>query len=229
MGSIQLHGLHPDWSLLELRRLARRRWVAGASVRVPADVPVWDPCLRPIFAALEDADLPLFHCSELYDSPGFPGHDDLWSDPHLAMTLGPSWDSQRQLTALVVGSVLDRHSRLKVCVLDGGVGWVPAWLDRLTYVSAQAGAAAKALLREGRITLTIAPHESERTVAAAVEVLGDRCLVWGSAFPRGEHRGPAQVRHWRSIRAESVLATNALRLLGLPHTEVQQQKKESTP
>jgi predicted TIM-barrel fold metal-dependent hydrolase len=216
-GSIQLHGLQSAWSLLEIQRLAGRSWVAGAAVQLPADIPVSDSRVAPVLAALAAADLPLFHRSELFDAPRFPGHDDLWGNPELAATLGPVWDAQRYLTDLVLNSVLDEHPGLRVCTLDGGVGWLPAWLERLHDVSPPTADAARDLLHNGRIVTTIAPYESQRTVMAVVESLGDRCVAWGSAFPHSEDQGPTAVNHWHDIPAEhleQLLGRNALTLIG---------------
>jgi predicted TIM-barrel fold metal-dependent hydrolase len=180
-------------------------------------------------ASLAAADLPLFHRSELFDAPRFPGHNDLWANAELAATLGPVWDAQRYITDLVLHNVLDEHPGLRVCTLDGGVGWIPAWLERLGDVSPPTGDAARELLRSGRIVATIAPYESEATVAAVVESVGDRCIAWGSDFPNAGDQAPTAIGKWHDIapeRLERLVGDNALSLIAeAARTSIQRQKE----
>ena len=53
--------------------LAGERCVAAVTVVLPEGMPVDDPDLHPIWAAMGDADLPLLHHSFFYEPPYFPG------------------------------------------------------------------------------------------------------------------------------------------------------------
>src|SRR2546429_9698115 len=45
--------------------------------------------------------------------------------------VGFPFDMMVATTALVLGGVLERHPRLRVALLESGVGWVPYFFDRL--------------------------------------------------------------------------------------------------
>jgi len=86
----------------------------------------WDP----VFAACEDAGLPLcLHFGSSSHVPGFA------VDAPLAVSITLySTNLMATTTDLLFSGVLQRHPRLQVVLAEGGIGWIPYILERCDYV-----------------------------------------------------------------------------------------------
>jgi predicted TIM-barrel fold metal-dependent hydrolase len=79
------------------------------------------PEMEPMWAALEEAGLPLcFHVGEFFqDGPGSIGRTSM-------VSLGPF---RKSLGDMIFGGILDRHPGLRVVFVEGDINWIPGALQ----------------------------------------------------------------------------------------------------
>lgn len=93
---------------------------------------------------------------------------------------------------LVLGGVLERFPRLRVALLEGGVGWVPWWSDRLDehyelqpfaapFIEDPPSELVHKYVSERRMYWSCEPEEAQ--LAAAVHMLGPHAIVFASDYP----------------------------------------------
>src|SRR2546426_10604888 len=87
---------------------------------------------RSIWAAADEAALPIMYHAFTIETPYFPGYRDIWDNPAMGRCAGQTWGGQRFLSFMLMGGMLDRYPRLRVGALESGHGWLPHWLVRLT-------------------------------------------------------------------------------------------------
>jgi uncharacterized protein len=127
-------------------------------------------------------------------------------------------------TSLLQGGTLERFPRLKVAILETGVGWLPHWLERLD---------AKYRLVRDLTPLSRPPSDyfrrqcwvsaepDEETIPYMTGLLGDDRVVWASDYPHVDaHLSPVKaLRHHMaelpSASQQNILGDNAVRLYGL--------------
>src|SRR5947208_1970775 len=86
--------------------------------------------LEPFYAAAEELEMPL----GIHGAPGIhlpPLGAERFDNYLQVHVLSFPFDMMVATTALVLGGVLERHPRLRVALLESGVGWVPYFFDRL--------------------------------------------------------------------------------------------------
>src|SRR5207302_1644637 len=120
------------WSAQTIKEHAREDWVAAVWPLLPEGMPIDDPDLEPIWAAADEADLPIMYHAFTIETPYFPGYRDIWDNPAMGRCAGQTWGGQRFLSFMLMGGMLDRYPRLRVGALESGHGWLPHWLVRLT-------------------------------------------------------------------------------------------------
>ena len=128
--------------------------------------------------------------------------------------------------ALIEGGVLERHPRLRVAFLEGGVGWVPYWMWRLDEEYEN-------LAWEVRENVAIRPSEyvrrqcyfsgdpGEPNLQSAIDFLGTERVLFGSDYPHMDHRktslselmGPHS--GLSSLTIERILSENPRRFYGI--------------
>src|SRR5205823_1627729 len=154
------------------------------------------PDLDPFYAAAAALDMPL----GVHGAPGI----------HLPMLGSQRFDNYLQVhcvsfpfdmmvatTALVLGGVFERHPRLRVGLLESGVGWVPYFFERLHEHVEKRGRLAPACKRDPReyvhrAQLYVSCEPEEAGVAFAAEMLRPRFILYASDYP-----------HWDSDFPES--------------------------
>lgn len=125
---------------------------------------------------------------------------------------------------LVCGGVLARFPRLRVALLEAGVGWAPYLFERLDEHHEKRPGEMPAIdrppseyLRDGRLVVSC---EAERGLAHAIGALGRHCFAYASDYPHWDAEFPDTVRHVveRTDLSDddkaAVLAGNARRVLG---------------
>ena len=193
--AIQVHGLEPEWSALEIRMLAEQECVSAVSICLPVKIAPEDPRFATIWRALEETELPVLHRAS-FSAPG-------WGPRHL-------------LAYLMHARIFERYPSVRIAFSEAGVGWVPGWvphLDRLLNGSSGDRHVIRGYVERGRILAAISPVDDGPTVEAAAEELGEQALLWESHFPLAGNGGsaPATVDDaWRRV-----LARNGDRFIGV--------------
>jgi predicted TIM-barrel fold metal-dependent hydrolase len=130
---------------------------------------------------------------------------------------------------LVCGGVLERFDRLRVALLEGGVGWVPWWVDRLDehhelqpfaspFISEKPSVLVARYVEQRRLCWSCEPEEAG--LGDAVRFLSHRGVVFASDYPHMDCTFPGSVatllgRTDLNEQAKSALLhDNALALYG---------------
>jgi uncharacterized protein len=225
-GCLLVAGQDVDWSLRALKEYSAKPWAAAVIVILPEGLPVDDPALRPIFAAMNDADLPIMHHSFFYEPPYFPGYRDVWGNLAIARAAAHPWGAQRLLAYVLLSGMLDEFPDLRIGFAECSGGWVSGWLNRLEYQQAylsgtlpQTKRTPIEYARDGRVFCGVELDEGPAIVRSVMEVVGDGVLMYSSDYPHGGCRYPASpdvLLGWEGL-GEPVLrklfSTNAERYL----------------
>lgn len=228
------HAGDPAYAAKQITELAARDFVAGVWIVLPEGLPVDDPDLDPIFAAMNDADLPIVHHSFFYEAPYFPGYRDVWGNAAFARTAAHPWGAQRLLGYVMISGLLDRYPNLRVGTVETGHGWLPNFIVRLDKqirfvsngtVPPELEHTPLEFVEMGRIFCAIEPFEGPQMTKAVIDILGDHVLMYESDFPHPECMFPDTTDHvigWSSLLGETatakLMAGNAERFLRLTST-----------
>ena len=180
----------PERAADVVRAAAKEEWVAAITPVLPEGLPIDDPVLDPVWAAMNDADLPIMHHSFFYEPPYFPGYRDMWGNVVVARAAAHPWGAQRLLGYLIFSGLFDQYPNLRIGFAECSAGWLPAWLVRLR---GQADYMKRALppdvrdpldlAREGHIYCGIELYEGEEIARSINEILGDGVIMYQSDFP----------------------------------------------
>jgi predicted TIM-barrel fold metal-dependent hydrolase len=159
------------------------------------------PDLAPFYAAAEDLDMPL----GIHGAPGIhlpPLGAERFDNYLQVHVVSFPFDMMVATTALVLGGVLERHPRLRVALLESGVGWVPYFFDRLDehvekrgHLTPGCKRAPREYLARGQLYVSCEPEESAVPFAAAT--LGDRFIMYASDYPHWDSDFPNSTRPLR--------------------------------
>jgi predicted TIM-barrel fold metal-dependent hydrolase len=187
----------PEWSAKQVKNNAGQQSLSSAMVTLPQGVPIDDPDLEPIWAAMADADLPLLHHSFFYEPPYFPGYRDVWDNIVVARTAAHPWGAQLIVAYLLLSGVFDRYPNLRIGFSETGVGWLPQWLRRLDMQSRHLVGSGPALKKKpseyaaaGNVYCGIELYEGEEVAHFVNEVLGDGVLMYQSDYPHAQCQFP---------------------------------------
>jgi uncharacterized protein len=223
----------PAWGAQAIKEHAQEDWVAAVWPLLPEGMPVDDPDLEPIWAAADEADLPIMYHGFTIETPYFPGYRDVWENPAMGRCAGQTWGGQRFLSFMLMGGMLDRYPRLRVGTLECGHGWLPHWLLRLTrqidYVRGSVSPHLKYTPVEyaqmGRVFCGIDFSEGMELTKAVIDLLGDHVLMYQSDYPHPETVFPDHadtVLAWRQVLGEQatrkLMWENASRFFRLTST-----------
>lgn len=214
---VVVSGRTVEESVAEIRRWAGKGWAVGVQVYLPLGDPMDHPRLDPIWAATEEADLPVVHHSF---STGYPGYRDLWESPFIGRSASHPWGAMRFVAAMCGSGILDRFPRLRFAVLESGFGWLPFWARRLDdqavyvgYVNEELRQKPSEYLSSGRFFASIALHEGPDMVRMVSELLGDGILMMGSDYPHAESRFPGSIDQVLDYRRQGVEEATLRKLL----------------
>jgi uncharacterized protein len=194
-------GSDPAWSAQVIKDHAQEEWVAAVWPVLPEGLPADDPDLEPIWAAADEADLPIMYHAFTIETPYFPGYRDIWDNPAMGRCAGQTWGGQRFLSFMLMGGMLDRYPNLRVGALESGHGWLPHWLQRLTrqidYVRGSVSPSLKHTPVEyaqmGRVFCSIDFSEGAAMTKATIDLLGNHALMFASDYPHPETIFPDHV------------------------------------
>jgi predicted TIM-barrel fold metal-dependent hydrolase len=198
---LKSHALVPandvEWAISELKSLAGEKWLAAVRLMIPEDLAVDDESLEPLWATMNDLDLPLIHHSSFSSYPWFPGYRDIWGNAAVARTAAHPWGAARLLSYLIVGGIFDRYPNLRAATAECGQGWLPHWVLRLGemifYVS---GVTPKLeykpieYVQMGRFRCCAEPFEGPEMTKHCIDFLGDNALMHQSDYPHAESHFP---------------------------------------
>jgi predicted TIM-barrel fold metal-dependent hydrolase len=174
------------------------------------------PDLEPFWTAAEELDMPV----GVHGAPGIhlPKLGSERFDNYLQVhCVSFPFDMMIATTALVLGGVLERHPRLRVALLESGVGWVPYFFERLHEHVEKRGRLTPGCKRDprdyvarGQLYVSCEPEES--AVRFAAETLGPDFILYASDYPHWDSDFPNSTRPLRD-RADLSPAVKA-RVLG---------------
>ncbi len=192
----------PHEAAEEIERAATQ--LGAVAVMLPTHVPLrpdfghryWDP----LYAAAERHDLAVaFHHKSV--------HGELTDQRHHSFitvhTIGHPVEQMISLTSVIMGGVVERFPRLRFAFLEGGVGWVPFWMDRMDEEYEKRGAfeapeltkEPSEYVRSGRIFFGV--ECGEKTIPDAVRWGLEDTLLYSSDYPHWDGDWPGTVRRVR--------------------------------
>ncbi len=193
----QLPANDVEWSIAELKTLAKEKWLAGAWVHLPENMPIDDPTLEPLWATMSDLEVPLVHHSFYVDWPWFPGASDMWGNSAIARTAAHPWGAARLVSYLICSGIFDRHPNFRCAVAEVGHGWLPHWAIRLTEMVYYVQGVTQPLkyrpieyIQQGRFRCAAEPFEGPAMTKACIDILGPDTLMHQSDYPHPEAHFP---------------------------------------
>jgi uncharacterized protein len=129
-----------DAAVAELRRAVTE--LGAVAAMLPTHVPLrpdwghryWDP----LYAEAARLDVGLaFHHKSVHGELT----DQRFNNFITVHTIGHPVEQMMSLTSVIVGGVWERFPKLRLAFLEGGVGWVPFWMDRMDEEVEKRGAA----------------------------------------------------------------------------------------
>lgn len=185
-GSIPLQD--PDAAVVEVGRLAGELDLTGVGIGTHADLfELHSPELEPVFARIEELDLPLFV------HPWKPMAPTRTSHHGLAFGLGRPVETELAVGSLVFGGVLERHPTLRVCLAHGGAG-IPAIRGRLHNGWSRQPVEARSPQADPRHLLARLWADGltydAGALALATSTFGPQHMVVGSDFPFAAMESP---------------------------------------
>src|SRR3989454_10911734 len=182
--------------------------------------------LEPFYPAPEELEMPL----GIHGAPGIhlpPLGAERFDNYLQVHVVSFPFDMMVATTALVLGGVLERHPRLRVALLESGVGWVPYFFDRLDEHVEKRGRPHPRCQREpreylarGQPPVSCGPEESALPFVAAT--LGDPFVMYASDYPHWDSDFPNSTRPLRERTdlgpeaRERIMGENAATFYRLP-------------
>ena len=157
--------------------------------------------LEPFYSAAEDLNMPL----GIHGAPGI--HlpklgTERFTNYLQVHCLSFPFDMMVASTALVLGGVFERHPRLRVALLESGVGWVPYFMERMHEHLEKRGRLTPECKHEpqeyiarGQIYVSCEPEES--SVPLAVAELGADFIMYASDYPHWDSDFPNSTKPLR--------------------------------
>jgi predicted TIM-barrel fold metal-dependent hydrolase len=162
------------------------------------------PDLEPFYRAAEDLDMPL----GIHGAPGIhlPNLGSHRFDNYLQVhCVSFPFDMMVASTALILGGVFEHHPKLRVALLESGVGWVPYFMERIEEHLEKRGRLTPECKREpkdyiARGQLYVSCEPEEVSVPLAVESLGDHFIMYASDYPHWDSDFPNSTKPMRERR-----------------------------
>lgn len=159
------------------------------------------PSLQPFYRACEEVDLGV--C--VHGAPGIhlPKLGSERFDNYLQVhCVSFPFDMMVAMTALVMGGVLERHPRLRVALLESGIGWVPYFLDRMDEHYEKRGRLVPGVKRRpseyverGQVYASCEPGEC--ALPLAIARVGAGHIMYASDYPHWDGDFPESTRPLR--------------------------------
>jgi len=182
----------PEDAAAELRRAVNELGMVGGIIAAAGRVALGDPMYDPIYKAAEELD------TVVAIHAGGPGNRLEMLDRAIEQRcLGHPTSLMIEMTSMMFGGVFDRFPRTRFSFMEGGIAWALFTLERMQEAYEQWGVQAPELkhapkehLTSGRIYFHC--EAGEEILPYAVQVLGDRTLLYASDYP---HIAPSKIQH----------------------------------
>jgi len=204
--AVQLPGADVAWAVQELKALVQEKWLAAVWLHLPEGKPIDHPDFEPLWATMNDLDLPLIHHSFFVEPPYFPGYRDIWGNAAVARTAAHPWGAARFCAYLIVSGIFDRYPNFRAAVAEVGHGWLPQWVIRLGQMTQYVSGTTPKLhytpleyVQQGRFRCAAEPFEGPAMTKACIDILGPEALMHQSDYPHGEAYFPetaSMVLNW---------------------------------
>jgi len=189
----QVPGADVAWAIKEIRSLAHETWLAAVWLHLPEGKPIDHPDFEPLWATLNELDLPLVHHSFFMEPPYFPGYRDIWGNTVVARTAAHPWGAARLCAYLILSGLFDRFPNLQAAASEVGHGWLPNWVIRLGFNNSYVTGVTPKLrytpleyVQMGRFRCAAEPFEGAAMTKACIEILGEDVLMHQSDYPHGQ-------------------------------------------
>jgi predicted TIM-barrel fold metal-dependent hydrolase len=223
-----------DGAVAELRRAVTD--LGAVAAMLPTHIPLrpdwgheyWDP----LYAEAARLDVALaFHHKSVHSEIT----DQRFHNFITVHTVGHPVEQMISLTSVIVGGVVERFPTLRLAFLEGGVGWVPYWIDRMDEEVEKRGAAEAPYLtrlpseyvKSGRFYFGV--ECEEKTIPHAVDWGLEDTLLYSSDYPHWDADWPHTIKAVRA-RADlsetvkrKMLHDNVLRFYNLQEADVSAQ------
>jgi predicted TIM-barrel fold metal-dependent hydrolase len=175
--------------------------LGAVAIMLPTHVPLrpdwghryWDP----IYAEAERLDVGIaFHHKSVHGELT----DQRFHNFLTVHTIGHPIEQMMSLTSVIMGGVVERFPKLRIAFLEGGVGWVPFWMDRMDeefekrgkYEAPYLTKEPSEYVRSGRIYFGV--ECEEHTIPDAVRWGLEDTLLYSSDYPHWDGDWPHTIK-----------------------------------
>jgi len=179
------------------------------------------PAFEPLWSLIEELDVPVvLHEGTTQDVPqaGIDRYDNFM----FRHIVTHAFEQQMGLMSLICGGVLERHPRLRVLIVEAGIGWVPYWLDRLDHHVEKWGFTSAPLQEKPseyfKRQCFVSADAEEFMLPQVVDLIGDENICFSTDYPHPDHAFEgvvAELTERTDLSVESkrkILGDNAARL-----------------
>lgn len=184
-----------------------------------------DPALEPVWAAAEEAGLPVCFHEGVNPLIPFAGMDrcPTMFDWHC---VSHPFEQMLAMMCVIRAGVMERHPRLRFGFMESNCGWLPYWLERLDSNWRNLGWQTPEIRRPPSEYFArqcaITCEADEVAVPAVASLVGGDAIMWASDYPHYDSEFPGAVAEMfgrtdldDDLRTR-VMATNADRFFSLP-------------
>src|SRR5713101_7362531 len=201
MGAAVVPMRDPERAAAVIRRCARELWCAGIYLSGHVGDRLLDhPDFQPIWNACQETDLPACLHGGTARPPYGLGTFEMTNNLFLQHSATNPFEMMRAIGALIGGGVMDMFPKLRVAILEAGVGWLPYWMERLDehyelmpeYVPFLRRKPSEAI-RSANFFISCDPDEE--TLPFVVSRVGAEHILYASDYPHFDGRFPDTVRY----------------------------------
>ena len=186
-----------EWAIAEAERVAR---MGMKGFMIPCDVKFHDPRYQPLWAALQDMNLPIaVHPGAALNYP-FVEFEDIPNNTWIIQV--KLYPMMRSLSMLLGSAILQRYPRLRFVVVEGGIGWMASavrlmdhwWEDHRQWIQPKLDEKPSHYFQRQ----VWATFEDDRAGMETRHLLNVDHLMWGSDYPHTEGtfpRSQQQIAH----------------------------------
>ena len=193
-------------TVADIRRWGNEAWPVAIFMITDKYPPLDHPDLNPIWATAEEYDLAIVLHTFSLTHPYPPGIFDVWDNYFIGRTAAHPWTGMRNMAAFIGGGILDRFPKLRVGIMEAGIGWLPHWTGRLDehyHVFRHLAPFLERLPSEHvkgpQYFQSFEVWEGARALQFVNDEIGDQCAMFGTDYPHAESWFPqtvAEVATW---------------------------------